>query len=155
MKARTTLAALSVTLIAVPVIFMTGCASQSASTYSRDQTQREMNVRMGVVESVRAVTIDGTKSPIGAGAGAIVGGIAGSTVGQGRGSDIGAVLGAVAGGVAGAAIENNATKQNGVEITIKLENGSYTAITQAADEVFKPGERVRILSGSGATRVTH
>lgn len=151
MKIRTTLVALS----AVPALFLAGCASQSADVYSRDQTQREMNVRMGVVESVRAVTIDGTKSPVGAGAGAIVGGIAGSTVGQGRGSSIGAVLGAVAGGVAGAAIENSATRQNGVEITIRLDNGNYTAITQAADEVFKPGERVRILSGSGATRVSH
>lgn len=136
-------------------LIVTGCASQSASTYSRDQTLHEMTVRMGVVESVRAVTIDGTKSPVGAGAGAIIGGIAGSTVGQGNGSSIGSVLGAVAGGVAGAAIESSATKQNGIEITIKLENGTYVAITQAADEVFKPGERVRILSGSGATRVTH
>lgn len=152
MKARTNM---SVIAAALAALFMAGCASQSASTYSRDQTQREMTVRMGVVESVRAVTIDGTKSPVGAGAGAIVGGIAGSTVGQGRGSSVGAVLGAVAGGVAGAAIENSATRQNGIEITIRLDNGSYSAITQAADEVFKPGERVRILSGSGATRVTH
>lgn len=144
-----------IAIAAFSVLIITGCASQSGSTYSRDQTQREMNVRMGVVESVRAVTIDGTKSPVGAGAGAIVGGIAGSTIGQGRGSSVGAVLGAVAGGVAGAAIENTATKQNGIEITVKLDNGTYTAITQAADEVFKPGERVRILSGSGATRVTH
>ena len=139
----------------VMVALLGACASQSASTYSRDQTLREMTVRMGTVESVRAVTIDGTKSPVGGGAGAIVGGIAGSTVGQGRGSSVGAVLGAVAGGVAGAAIENSATQQNGVEITIKLENGTYIAITQAADEAFKPGERVRILSGSGTTRVAH
>lgn len=155
MKARTTLATFAVSMAVVPAVFISGCASQSADVYSREQTQHEMNVRMGVVESVRAVTIDGTKSPLGAGAGAIVGGIAGSTIGQGRGSNVGAVLGAVAGGVAGAAIENSATRQNGVEITIRLENGSYTAITQAAGEVFNPGERVRILSGSGATRVTH
>ena len=141
--------------VTATVILLSACASQSADTYSRDQTMREMTVRMGVVDSVRAVTIDGTKSPVGGGAGAIVGGIAGSTVGQGRGSSVGAVLGAVAGGVAGAAIENSATKQNGIEITIKLENGNYVAITQAADEVFKPGERVRILSGSSSTRVTH
>lgn len=152
MKTRYLITALSVTFVA----FLTaGCASQSASTYSREQTLHEMTVRMGTVESVRAVTIDGTKSPVGGGAGAIVGGIAGSTVGQGRGSSVGAVLGAVAGGVAGAAIENSATKQNGVEITIKLENGTYIAVTQAADEVFQPGERVRILSGGGATRVAH
>jgi outer membrane lipoprotein SlyB len=148
----TTFVALSVMLA---TLLMAGCASQSASTYSRDQTLRESTVRFGIVDSVRAVTIDGTKSPVGAGAGAAIGGIAGSTAGQGRGSSVGAIIGAVAGGVAGAAIENSATKQNGLEITIKLENGTYVAITQAADEEFKPGERVRILSGSGATRVTH
>ena len=60
-----------------------------------------------------------------------------------------------AGGVAGAAVEEKATKKEGLEITVKLENGSYVAITQEADEEFKPGERVRILSGDGATRVSH
>ena len=136
-------------------ILLSGCASQSANVYSRDQALHEMTVRMGVVESARAITIDGTKSPIGAGAGAAIGGIAGSGMGGGRGSDVGSIIGAVAGGVAGAAIENSATRQNGFEITIKLDDGKYIAITQAADEVFKPGERVRILSGGGATRVTH
>ena len=153
MNKQTTLVLIAIA--AVPALLLSGCASQSASVYSRDQTMREATVRMGVVESVRAVTIDGTKSPVGAGAGAAIGGIAGSGVGQGRGSNVGAIIGAVAGGVAGAAIENSATKQNGIEITIKLDNGSYVAIVQAADEEFKPGERVRILSGSGASRVTH
>lgn len=137
------------------VALLAACASQSGSSYSRAQTRHEMSVRMGVVESVRHVTIEGTKSPVGAGAGAIVGGIAGSKVGQGRGSDVGAVLGAVAGGVAGAVIEEKATRKDGLEITVKLENGSYIAVTQEADEDFKPGERVRILSGDGATRVSH
>lgn len=149
MKTLSLFAAFSVALL------VSACASQSAGSYSRSEAQREMTVRFGIVESVRPVTIEGTRSPVGAGAGAIVGGIAGSKVGQGRGSDVGAVLGAVAGGIAGAAIENKATQQQGVEITLKLENGSYIAVTQAADEVFKPGERVRILSDYGTTRVTH
>jgi outer membrane lipoprotein SlyB len=152
MKTRSPIA---IIFMSVAAVLITGCASQSASVYSRDQTLREATVRFGVVDSVRAVTIDGTKSPIGAGAGAAIGGIAGSSAGQGRGSDVGAILGSVAGGIAGAAIENSATKQNGVELTIKLDSGTYVAITQAADDEFKPGERVRILSGSGATRVTH
>jgi outer membrane lipoprotein SlyB len=136
-------------------VLIGACSSQSASTYSRDQALHEMTVRTGVVDSVRAVTIDGTKSPIGAGAGAVVGGIAGSTVGHGKGSDVAAVLGSVAGGVAGAAAENSATKQPGIEITVKLDSGSYVAVVQAADEEFKPGDKVRLVSGNGETRVTH
>jgi outer membrane lipoprotein SlyB len=65
------------------------------------------------------------------------------------------VLGSVAGGVAGQAVEEATTRRAGLEITVKLDNGSLVAITQEADEVFKPGDRVRILSGSGVSRVTH
>lgn len=144
-----------ISLVALATLAFAGCASQSANVYNREQTQREMTVRMGVVESVRPVTIAGTKTPIGAGAGAIAGGAAGSHVGEGRGAVVGAVIGAVAGGIAGGAIEESATRKNGLEITVKLEDGTYVAITQEADEQFKPGERVRILSGNGATRVTH
>lgn len=114
-----------------------------------------MNVRMGVVESVRQVTIEGDKTPVGALAGGAIGGIAGSNVGGGKGSSVGAILGAVAGGVAGSAIEQNASKRIGLEITIKLDSGQLIAVTQEADEAFRPGERVRILSGHGATRVSH
>jgi outer membrane lipoprotein SlyB len=65
------------------------------------------------------------------------------------------VLGAVAGGVAGHALEERLTKNDGLEITVKLDSGQLLAITQEADEQFHPGERVRILSGQGATRVSH
>jgi outer membrane lipoprotein SlyB len=133
-----------------------GCApGKGGGTYSREETRREQNVRMGVVESVREVQIEGTRTIIGPAAGAAVGGIAGSTVGSGRGSDIAAVLGAVAGGVAGQAIEQGTTRRTGVEITIKLDSGALLAIVQEADETFKAGERVRILSDGQTSRVTH
>lgn len=134
-----------------------GCAtSRSGSTYTRDQVRQEQSVRMGVVESVRQVTIEGTRSGIGAIAGAAVGGIAGSAVGQGRGSQVGAVLGAVGGGVAGQAAEEATTRKPGIEITIKLDGGQIIAITQeGVDETFKPGERVRVLSSGGVSRVSH
>lgn len=134
-----------------------GCATgRSGSTYTRDQVRQEQSVRMGAVESVRQVTIEGTRSGIGAVAGAAVGGIAGSTVGGGRGSQVGAVLGAVGGGVAGQAAEEMATRKPGLEITIKLDGGQLIAITQeAAEETFKPGERVRVLSSGGVSRVSH
>lgn len=133
-----------------------GCAgSMSGSAYTREQARQVQEVKMGVVESVRQVQIEGTKSNIGTAAGAVVGGIGGSNVGQGKGSTVGAVLGAVVGGVAGAALEEGVTRKPGVEITVRLDNGSVLAITQEADEIFHTGERVRVLSGGGVTRVTH
>ena len=123
--------------------------------YSRDQARREQTVRLGVVDSVREVKIEGTRSGIGAAAGGVVGGVAGSTVGQGRGSTVGAVLGSVAGGVAGQAAEQGATRQTGLEITVKLDSGRLIAVTQSADDTFKPGDRVRILSDGATSRVSH
>lgn len=140
---------------AVAVAVLAGCApSQSGSVYSRDQLRQEQTVRMGVVDSVRQVQIEGTRSGIGPAAGAVVGGIAGSTIGRGTGSAVGAVLGSVAGGVAGQAAEQGGTRKNGVEITVKLDTGSLVAITQEVDATnYIPGDRVRILSSGGVSRV--
>jgi outer membrane lipoprotein SlyB len=137
---------------------MAGCAtpSQSGGAYSQSQTRHEMTVRLGVVESVRPVRIEGNReTPAGTIAGGAVGAAVGGNVGGGRGSTLGTIVGAVAGAVAGNAIERNATEKNGFEITVKLEGGQMIAITQEADEQFRPGERVRVLSGGGATRVAH
>lgn len=133
-----------------------GCAAGlGGDDYSRGEARRAMTVQFGTVQSVRAVRIEGTKTPIGAGAGAVVGGVAGSTVGGGRGSTIAGVLGAVAGGVAGAAVEEGVTRQTGLEISVKLENGQHLAVVQAdGGENFRLGERVRVLRDGATTRVT-
>jgi outer membrane lipoprotein SlyB len=88
-------------------------------------------------------------------AGGAIGGIAGSNVGGGRGQTVDSILGAVAGGVAGSAIEREVTKKKGLEITVRLDGGELRAITQEADEDFRPSERVRLLSGGGTTRVNN
>lgn len=133
-----------------------GCpAGTGGKDYSRGQARNVQEVQMGVVESVRVVSIEGTKSPVGAGAGAVVGGVAGSSVGGGRGSVVGATVGAVLGGLGGAAAEEAVTRDQGIEITVKLDSGRLIAVTQAADEEFRVGDRVRVLSGGGVTRVSH
>ena len=147
---------IALAVAAIAVTLLAGCAgSQSGSAYSRTQTRGEMHVRMGIVESVRNVLIEGTQSGVGAVAGGVVGGVAGSNVGQGRGSTVGSVLGAVLGGVAGQAIEEKVSKKDGLEITIRLDSGQIIAVTQEADEQFHAGDKVRVLSGSGVTRVSH
>ena len=146
----------AITAVMLLVSLVAGCAQGlGGGTYTREQAGREQSVRMGVVESVRDVQLEGTRSGVGPAAGAVVGGIAGSSVGQGRGSAVAAVIGGVAGGLAGQAAEQVGTRQTGVEITIKLDNGQMVAITQGADETFKPGDRVRILSDGYKSRVTH
>ncbi|MFO7543016.1 MAG: hypothetical protein R6W97_09475 [Thiobacillus sp.] len=143
-------------LLVAGFVALGGCASGvGGKDYSRDQTRAAQEVQMGVVESVREVNIEGTKTPVGAGAGAVVGGVAGSSVGGGRGSIVGATVGALLGGLGGAAAEEVVTRKKGVEITVRLDSGRMLAVTQAADEQFRVGDRVRVLSGGGATRVSH
>lgn len=142
-------------LVGGTVLISAGCASsRSGEVYSRDQARQEQVVRMGVVEAVKPVQIEGTKTPVGGLAGAAVGGVAGSNVGGGKGQIIGGIIGAVAGGLAGAAAEEGLTRKQGLEITVRLDNGSLIAVVQEADQQFAPGDRVRVLSGHGATRVS-
>ncbi len=143
-------------VLVIAVAALAGCAQGlGGGAYTRDEARREQNVRLGVVESVRPVQIEGTRSGIGPAAGAVVGGVAGSTIGGGRGSTVAAVIGAVAGGVAGQAVEEGTTRKNGVEVTVKLNSGALVAIVQEADETFRAGDRVRILSDGRTSRVTH
>jgi len=146
-----------VALAALAALAVTGCATQSHSSavYNAGQVQREQIVRMGTLESVRQVAIQRPDSGVGTLAGVGLGGVAGSAVGGGRGSIIGAIVGAVAGGVAGNAIENSADRRPGYELTVRLDDGELRAIVQEADEPFQPGDRVRILSRGGVSRVTH
>lgn len=137
-------------------VLLAACASSnSGSVYSRDEARKVQTVRTGVVESVRQVKLEGTKSPVGTIAGGAVGGIAGSSVGGGRGSAIATVIGAVAGGLLGSAAEEGVTRKDGVEITVKLDGGNMVAVVQEADDPFKAGERVRLLESNGTTRVSH
>jgi outer membrane lipoprotein SlyB len=143
-------------LIAFISVFLAACASSnSGSVYKRDDARKVQTVKTGVVESVRAVKLEGTKSPVGTVAGGAVGGIAGSAIGHGRGSAIAAVIGAVAGGIAGSAVEEGVTRKDGLEITVKLDGGSMIAIVQEADEEFHPGDKVRIVENADTSRVTH
>ncbi len=145
-------------LLAVSVlsIFLAACASSnSGSVYSRDDARRVQTVKMGVVESVRSVKLEGTKSPIGTVAGAAVGGVAGGSIGHGSGSVVGAVIGAVAGGLAGSAIEEGITRKDALEITVKIDGGALVAIVQESDEQFRAGDRVRLIENGETTRVSH
>lgn len=142
-------------IVLLPPI-LAGCASGLGSAdYERKEARRAYEVKMGVVQHVRSVRLEGTDSGVGAVAGGAVGGIAGSEVGGGKGRAIGAVLGAVAGGIAGAAAEEAATRKPGVEITVRLDSGRTLAVVQEdTGEKFAVGDRVRLLESGNQVRVT-
>lgn len=145
----------SLALGLVAVLGLGGCASSlSGDTYSRDEAQRTMTYMDGTITAVRKVRLEGTKSYVGTGAGAIIGGIAGSGVGDGKGSAVAAVAGAVLGGLAGSAAEEGLTREDAWEITLKMNNGENRIVVQeAGNDNFVLGQHVRVVQGNGKTRV--
>jgi outer membrane lipoprotein SlyB len=144
------------TALAASLAMLAGCANDTASSsvYNYGQAQREQIVRLGTVESVRNVTIQNDRSS-GAGvlAGGALGGVAGSSIGGGRGNILATIGGGILGAVAGNAVENQTGKTKGLEVTVRLDNGETRVIAQAADVPLSVGQRVRLISGGGPTRV--
>jgi len=134
-----------------------GCATINSSPdmYNGSRTLSEHTLRMGTVDSVRAVKISGNDSQP-SGADVAIGAVAGSELGNGRGSVLTTIAGGIAGAQVGNAIENAMAVEDGIEITVRLADGDLRVITQTATgEKFVEGDRVRLVSGAGGTRVTH
>lgn len=138
------------------VVLVTGCAkpSASANVYNYNQTQRDQIVRNGTVINVRPITIQSDRtSGGGAVAGGAVGGVAGSAVGGGTGRTLAIIGGAILGALAGNAVEEQIGKKDGLEITVRLDNGETRVIAQEADLPIMMNQRVQVVSGAGPTRV--
>ena len=148
--------AIIIFFMVITAIYVTGCASsRSGQVYSRDHARQVQTVEDGIVESVKEVTIEGTKTPIGTAAGGVVGGVLGSTVGGGSGRKIATVIGALAGAAAGTAAEEGITRKPGLEIIVKKDSGQTIVVVQEADVIFVAGDRVRIIAApDGTTRVS-
>ncbi|AKJ64872.1 glycine zipper 2TM domain-containing protein [Kiritimatiella glycovorans] len=143
--------------LAAVLAFTSGCfvSSRSGQVYSRDQARQIHQVEEGTVKAVRPVTIEGSRTPVGAIAGGVLGGALGRNIGSGGGRDLATAAGAVGGAAAGAAAEQQLTKKKGLEITVELDSGRNVTVVQEADVQFSPGERVRVLTaGDGSARVT-
>lgn len=143
---------------ATPLLFAS-CAQQSLTgdTYSRHEAGRAQSVNHGRVTSVRYVQIQGDTQ-----AGTVLGGIAGALlgkeVGNGRTSNtIGALAGAGLGAAAGSHFQKTQGTKQGVEVSVKLNNGRSVLVMQELSprDSFKIGDRVRVLSNGRKTRVAH
>ena len=151
---RSILTAISISLL---TLGLTGCVSGlQGSTYSRSEARQIQKVEFGTVLSTNPVVIEGKQSGAGQLPGAIIGGVAGSSVGEGKGQQIFTILGAVGGAVVGSMIEEQATRTQGLELTIKMDSGKTLSIVQEVDNVnvFREGQRVRVLTQGALARVS-
>ena len=151
---RSILTAISISLL---TLGLTGCVSGlQGSTYSRSEARQVQKVEFGTVLSTNPVVIEGKQSGAGQLPGAIIGGVAGSSVGEGKGQQIFTILGAVGGAVVGSMIEEQATRTQGLELTIKMDSGKTLSIVQEVDNVnvFREGQRVQVLTQGALARVS-
>lgn len=132
-------------------------SQQTGTSYSRDEARSVQNVKLGTIVDATPVMIEGTKTGIGGVLGGVVGGLAGSTVDDGTTGDIAAVIAGAAGAAVGAKAESAITKAQGMEYTIKLDDGEVISVVQAVDpnaESIGAGDAVKLLSQGGTFRVT-
>ena len=143
----------------VAALALPGCASlphalsgqypNSADAYTPGQSQQVQQVQLGTVIAVRSVRIAAAQGQATTGSviGAAVGGLLGHSVGGGKGRTIATVAGALAGTVGGNLAAQHAYTQPGLAITVRLDNGSVYAVSQAADVSIHIGERVQLQGG--------
>ena len=134
-------------------VFLSACANPgvpdaSALNYTAQSAQQTQSARFGTVLAIQPVLIAPNSTGIGTLGGAAAGGYLGSKIGGGRGSTAMAILGAVAGGIAGSAAQGAATREQGLQITVKLDDGQTIAVTQAADVQLVVGQRVEVIGGT-------
>jgi outer membrane lipoprotein SlyB len=138
------------------VAVLGACASSSPDVIQRGDAQRMAKIEDGVVLSLRAVTVDGSQSGIGAAVGGVVGAIGGyGGSGVQREGQVLGVLAGVAGAAAGNAIERFSTREEAVELLVQLKGGERRAIVQAkGGEKLDAGDAVIIVTTGNKVRVT-
>lgn len=148
-----------IAIVALPLALLTGCTSPNpyGDSYGATDTRTMQQVYYGTIVKLQAVTIDGSSqnNAIGTIAGAAVGAILGSKVGGGSGSEIAAIGGGLLGGYAGSKGAEALGKENGVNITIRLDDGRLVSIVQAANPkmVFQVGQQVQVNVEGNTSRV--
>ena len=101
----------------------------------------------GVIQSVREIDAKGEGSGLGAVGGAVVGGVLGSQVGGGDGKKVMTLLGAVGGAVAGNEIEKRVKSTKSYEITVRFDDGTNRAFTEANAPSWRNGDKVKVING--------
>ena len=103
----------------------------------------------GTVQSVRAVTVKGEGTGVGAVAGGVLGGVVGNQIGGGNGKTAMTVLGAIGGGFAGNEVERRTRSETHFDVQVRMRDGSYRVIRQSESmavgtRVVVEGNRLRV-----------
>ena len=141
-------------LIALPAA--SGCSSNKGGyDYRAGEVQQAYSVSYATATDVRIVTIHGDKSAhqtTGGLIGSVAGGFLGSTIGRGAGRTLASVGGALLGAAAGAGAGAVTSQEDGLQISLRYDDGHEEIVVQGAEPPIQPGQRVRIISGADGSR---
>ncbi len=144
-------------LLLLPFLLVS-CAQDSLTgdAYSRSQAGQVQTVQTGRITSLRSVRIEGGTGG-GSLLGSVAGGFLGREVGHGAGRTAATIGGTLLGGAVGSRAQKNLAGRQGIEIGITLDGGKEISVVQQINprESFAVGDRVRVLSGRGGTKVSH
>ena len=110
---------------------------------------------VGTIVKVTDMTIEGRRTHVGQGGGAIIGAAAASPVGGvgSTGSALGVAGATIAGAIIGEAVEEYATRKHAQEITVQMKNGDLVVIVQAAPPYYAVGDKVNVIHSPAGARV--
>jgi outer membrane lipoprotein SlyB len=106
----------------------------------------------GVIASITPVKVEGQGTGVGAVAGGLAGIIIGNQIGGGNGKTIAKIAGAAGGAVLGNKIEKKARGQTHYDITVRLDSGVETTVSQDQEPLLKVGDAVRVVDGTVVAR---
>lgn len=136
-----------------------GCAPRMGQAdYDSSSARTVHKVEYGTVKSYRVVHIEDDShvaEAVGTVGGGVAGGVLGSLIGGGSGRVVATVAGAAIGAAAGYGGAKALTGQDGLELTLAMDDGREIVITQGTDMQFHQGQRVKVITGGGESRVTH
>ncbi|MGT2460190.1 hypothetical protein ACU4GI_46760 (plasmid) [Cupriavidus basilensis] len=153
-------------VVVTAIATLTGCAVEHTSSnyYQGMEALRGGQVEQASVVRVRSIVIQGSVTPdngmvssLAGIAGAIAGSVIGSqAIGGGRGRYVAAAIAGPVGGIVAQQVAARASNPSrpGYEIVVRTDMGRTMAVTQDADQLFSPGDRVMLVSNGGAMRVT-
>lgn len=124
---------------------LAGCGTSTPVGSPGASSSLPAGTSYGVVESIQPRQASGP-SGVGAAVGSVLGTLLGYKIGSGSGQVAATAAGAAGGALAGGRVEQN-RKQQGYQVGVRLDNGSYTSVTQTDVADLSVGNRVRIDDG--------
>ena len=107
-----------------------------------------MCTNCGVITAVTPVNVQGKGTGLGAVAGGVAGIVIGNQIGGGSGKTIAKIAGAAGGAFVGNKVEQKARATTHYDITVHLDTGTDTVVSQDNQPTLRVGAPVRIVNGT-------